>query len=438
MRFVLVALLLAGFGKVGTADEPPDPYDRLYDIIMVRTVSDERVVTEDPDSPLLWKNSRYLLSEDTLPRLLKSLDDLNSLTGDRIEAYPPLNRAILQHHLWTVFDWTTLLDLSRGDTNLPPSQLHKMQKSLALAIRKLALSETAIAKLPNPLTATADSEKFPKSYDASDSPKPFLPSDLFDEKGPWVCLSKDGHAVPAIVHTEAVAVRSAFLIFMRLPDGREATLKYLETLAAFRSPWVSGGQPPHVGIPQHPSLITMDVHDNPLTPQFPVGTQVALLQQALLIADSGQLILSPLVQRVQLRAYLNVNVDRRRNNRVLGPSQAISEFVLQPREMMQGNVPMRPIAANEIHYTTIFASSDLIERPETTTEAPTVPRLQTCITCHSGSGIHSINSRFELFQDRSLVPPRFAVTTSDEIGSATARMKGNEYAWGLLQGLWRD
>ena len=433
MRFVLVMLILAAFGKAGAADEPSDPYDHLYDIIMVRKVSDEHAVTDDPESPLLWEDSRYLLSEDTLPRLLNSLDALNSLPENRIKAYPPLNRAVLQHHLWTVFDWTTLLDLSNGEANLPPAQLHRMQKSLALAIRKLALSETTIASLPNPLTATADSKTFPTSFDASGSSQPYLPSDLFDEKGPWVCLSKVDRAVPAIIHTEAVAARSAFLIFMRLPKGRDATLKYLESLAAFRSPWVSGEQQPYIGIPQHPSLMMVDVHDNPRTPQFPVGTQVALLQQPLLIADSGQLTLSPLVQRVQLRTYLNVNVDRR-NNQVLGPSQATSEFVLQPRAMMEGNVPMRPIAANEVHYTTIFTSSDAIERPA----SRSVTRLQTCIACHSGSGIHSINSRFELFQNRSLSPPRFAETTSNEIGSATARMKRKEYAWGLLRGLWRN
>ncbi|WP_442508367.1 hypothetical protein SH528x_007336 [Novipirellula sp. SH528] len=433
MRPIFAALLVAAFGTVCIADVRPDPYDALYDVIMVRTSTDDPAFA-DLVSPLLWKESRYLVSDGTLARLLQSLAEFNALPRDQIEAYPTLNRAILQHHLWTVFDWTTQPGLSTADDpRVLPSKLRKMQSELAVAIGKLALSDAEIQSLPNPLTATAATEKFSTNYNADESKQPFLPKDILEDDGPWVCLSKVDHSVPAIVHTESVAARSAFHVLIRLPEGRAAALKYVAELAALRTPWISGKQAPYTQIPGHPAFRDLDFHDNPLTPQFPVGTQFAIVEQALLINDSGKLTLSPLVHRVQLRVYLNVDLDARRNNPAIGlPSQAFSEFVMQPREMMRGNVPMRPIAAEEIHYTTTFQSGDKIENPP---RGAKVPRLHSCTGCHLGAGIHSVNSRFELFQSRRLVPPRFSPAVPEQIGAATIKIKRGMYSWGLLQGL---
>lgn len=432
MRLIFAVLLVASSGAVCIADVDADPYDTLYDVIMVRTPETD-YTDADPVSPLLWKESRYLLLDGTLTRLLPSLAEFNGLSRDQIKAYPTLNRAILQHHLWTVFDWTTQPGLSTGDdARVLPSKLRKMQTDLAVAIEKLALSDAEIQSLPNPLIATAATENFSTKYNADESKQPFLPRDILEDQGPWVCLSKVDHSVPAIVHTESVAARSAFQVLMRLPEGRAAALRYIAELGALRTPWIRGKQPQYTLIPEAPSLRDLDYHDNPLTPQFPVGTQFALVEQALLINDSGKLTLSPLVRRVQLRVYLNVELDARRNNPAIGPSQAFSEFVLQPREMMQGNVPMRPIAAEEIYHSMIFRSDDPIENPPSSTNGP---RLQSCNTCHAGAGIHSVNSRLELFQRRHLLPPRFSPAVPEQIGAATIRIKRNMYSWGLLQGL---
>ncbi|MEP3478582.1 MAG: hypothetical protein ABJZ55_04985 [Fuerstiella sp.] len=434
MRPILAVLLVAACGTVCIADGRPDPYDALYDVIMVRTQADDQA-DADPVSPLLWTNSEYLVSDGTLPKLLQSLAEFNALSRDQIESYPALNRAILQHHLWTVFDWTTQPGLSTGDDpRVLPSKLRKMQSALAVALGKLALSDAEIQRLPNPLTATAATGKFSTNYNADESKQPFLPNDILEDGGPWVCLSKVDHSVPAIVHTESVAARSAFHILIRLPEGRAAALKYVAELATLRTPWSPGKQAPYTEIREHPAMRELDYHDNPLTPQFPIGTQFALVEQALLINDSGNLTLSPLVHRVQLRAYLNVDIDRRRNGPAIGPSQAVSEFVMLPREMMRGNVPMRPIAAEEIHHTTIFRSDDPIENPPPGAKV-WHPRLNSCTTCHSGAGIHSVTSRFELFQRRRLVPPRYSSAAAEQIGAATIKMKRGMYSWGLLQGL---
>ena len=74
---------------------------------------------------------------------------------------------------------------------------------------------------------------------------------------------------------------SAFLVFLRLPEGREATLAYLDKLGKSTS------------------------ENNP--PQFPRGTQVALVRQSILINNEGELIVSPITESVQIRVYRLIN-----------------------------------------------------------------------------------------------------------------------------------
>ena len=415
----------------------PDPYDALYDTIIVRKTLDGGVVAPEPESPLLWSDSTYLINKGELTRLLNSLDRFNALSREQITAYPSVKRAILQHHVWTVFDWTTRLSESSLEPRLTQSKLFRLQQGLASTIKKLALSETEIHRLPTSMKVPADFSVQAQDGETGDALKTLFPRDLYNEQGPWVCLAKLDHDVPAMLHTDSAGSRSAFLIFLRLPDGRQETLDYLDRLAAFRSPWVPGKQEPFVNITRQPVMRYLDLHDNPLTPQFPVGTQVALVQQALLISDSEELVLSPLVQSVQLRVYLNVDIDTRRNNQALPPSQVFAEFVLQPREMIKSGNPMRAVAAGEIRYTTTFASGDPIEHPGIS-HGSNVPRLESCTACHSASGIHSFNSRLELFQNRSLLPPRFTATSPKAIGDSTARLKRTDVSWGLLRGLWRN
>lgn len=405
MKYLLTTLLFLAVSDVCAANTSPDPYDKLYDAIMVRKTADGRIVALDATTPMLWQNSQYLLGDGNEARLLEALDAFNSLSPEEIEAYPALNRALLQYHVWTVFDWTTTLGGSgrMRPSHRPSSDVIELQKSLVRAIKRLALSDAEIAGLPNPLEKTIASRTYAERCNAEDANAPFLPRDILPKDSPWVCLTKTEHAVPAKLHTESVGSRSVFLIFLRLPDGRKATLDYLQMLAAFRSPWVPGEQEPSVNIPPHAAMRELDFHVNPLTPQFPVGTQVALVKQALLINESGALVLSPLVQTVQLRTYLNVSLSRAHINPALPQSQALAEFVLQPRKMMTGMTPMRAVAVDEILHTTTFTSGDPIENPRANNEG-NLPRLSSRMTCHPGSGIHSINSYGEFFSDQKFAP----------------------------------
>lgn len=50
----------------------------------------------------------------------------------------------------------------------------------------------------------------------------------------------------------------------------------------------------------------VEVLPNPALPQFPVGTQLALVRQMMLIDAEGKLVLSPLTESVQLRVYRRI------------------------------------------------------------------------------------------------------------------------------------
>jgi hypothetical protein len=166
---------------------------------------------------------------------------------------------MLQRDLWAIFDWTT------QSANTSAAKL-TLQTKLVQVIKKLALSPEQIAALPNTYKQGIDAAAFAKAYDSTKRDHSFLPPDLFDPKGPWVALSMRGGGLVAPGHVNAFSGRSVFMIFMRLPGGREATLDYLKTLASFRNPWLLDPE-------------TQRPLPNPDLPQFPTGTQLALVRR---------------------------------------------------------------------------------------------------------------------------------------------------------------
>lgn len=434
MRCWLPFVLLGASSLLCTSVSAADPFDELYDAMVLRTGADGSVI--DPPTLPLWTSSHYLVDGGRDSRFFKAMLGASSLSTQQIDTYPDTKRAILQRLVWAVFDWTTVIGTSRDTPDVPDEDVQAMQNMLADVIRKLALSKDEIHRLPNPLVGTIEAGKYPATFDSQDPYAAFLPKDILDDDGSWVCLSKFDHELPAFNHTRAVNGRSAFLIFMRVSDDRGATVRYLEKLASFRDAWAKGDRLSYTNIAPHPDMRHQNLHVNPNTPQVPEGTQVALVERAMLISDSGEIVFSPLVTNVQIRAFLNVGIDRRRNNAAIEPNQAVAEFVLQPRELLRGRAAMRAIASAEIHHSTIFRAGDpFVSRRR---RDPPTPRLQTCAACHSSSGIHSFNSRVELFQRRSLIPPRFFAADLETIGNNTVRLKSREFSWGLLNGLWRN
>jgi len=64
------------------------------------------------------------------------------------------------------------------------------------------------------------------------------------------------------------------------------------------------------------------------------------------------------------------------------------------------------------------------------------PRL-TCFSCHSGWGIHGVNTRSEVFLSSGITPPTLSPTSLEVVAARAVEAKKQRYEWGLLDGLWR-
>ena len=224
--------------------------------------------------------------------------------------------------------------------------------------------------------------------------------------------------------------RSRFLVFLRLPDGRDATLAYVRRLR-------SSGDPPVLRSDSGAEFLNLAL------PQFPAGTQVALVRQAIVIDDHGNLMPTSLTESVQLRVYHAVTLGSRYLNYINGPSsydQDFFEFRMSRKELF-GHVNGGLVAVHpgEKEYAT-FMTHGMDEFEPTAPPDGQGVVLERCRACHSDSGIHSIQSRIrwmnqpearrqlgnsESFSD--------AVTWETDVTIARKRLQPE---FNLLQGLW--
>lgn len=194
-----------------------------------------------------------------IPTGLSPLRVLEKLDGSRLHALDPLQRATLQRDLWMIF-------------NGPRYELQDspVRERLSVLLRDLALTEEQLRSLPD--TYAEATRRFPSQYDPARPDAPFLPATLFDPDGPWILLTTNYPV--AYRHDSFFGYRSAFLLFLRLPAGRQATTDYVEKLRANK--WSDMGVE---------------------------GMEFVLLRRALLINDHGVPVPSSLTESVQVRHF---------------------------------------------------------------------------------------------------------------------------------------
>jgi hypothetical protein len=326
----------------------------------------------------------------------------------------PLKRAIMQRDLWAFFDWA-------AEGNDLPEARRELKARLAEAIRRVALAPQEIRGLPDTYSDGVSARQFGTEYDPHNPRRPFLPPDLFRADGAWICLSSHSNEPTAIVHFSG---RSRFLVFMRLPGGRDATLEYLHKLR-------SSSQPALI----HQYRLNLNV------PQFPAGTQVALVRQAILIDSKGQLVATPLTESVQLRVYHAITPGNQYMNYIDGPSshdQDFFEFRMSRLKLFAArNGGLVAVGPDETEFAT-FATHG-IEAFETRIhldERGVV--LARCRACHSDSGIHSVQSRVRWMNGTSL--DRLAKGQTDSAITWETRVtitrKEQQSDFKLLRKLW--
>ncbi len=303
--------------------DPQHLSNRLYEALCVRVGPDGHMYGRDRFEPLLWLGTAHLLSGPSQQQAVKVLDEFVEKQGERL-LDDPQKRALLQRDLWMVYCWLQGQHLRSGDRGIPDEKLpearQRLGRPLSAAIGRLALSREQIEKVPDNYAAAVASGRFAKSFALAQPNKPYLPPDLFSADGPWVCVGRpNGPAAPEHLGTSNPFPNSAFLIFLRLPGGREAGLQYLK----------QGHR------------------------ELPTGAEVALVRRALLVASSGALAPTPLTESVQLRIY--------------GPNgQFFAEFRLSRKSLLADAAGgLRAVGADERDFKTGFGGStwDQFEEP---------------------------------------------------------------------------
>jgi hypothetical protein len=395
----------------------PNPnhlWNRLYRSLYQRVTRDGKDFGYDELDPLLWSSTKYLLSSPACQQATTVLDEFLSTHGERLIS-DPMKRALLQRDIWAVFDWTTEVRIESRDKA-------DLQLRLVKVMKRLALSSAEIKRLPNTYDQATTSRTFAPAYNPNHPEQPFLPRDLFDSNGPWVQLSGRGGDTIARGHTGAFSGRSVFMIFMRLPGRRDATVAYLSKLSEFHHPWLQDREGPG------------GLRPNPGLPQFPPATELALVRMILLIDDQGNLQATNLVEDVQIRVHRTVpnSIDNSRN--AARAAMDVGEFKLSRTKLFAGESGgLRELGNDDTEFP-IFASHgiDLFEADFAGVQFERMLRepLQFCAACHSRSGVHSVLSR----AGRVLVPswdPNYEA-------EGTKGWKQRQSNWVLLQGLWRS
>jgi len=283
----------------------------------------------------------------------------------------PLKRALFQRDLLAVHGW---LSLPLDEQTQGRSEL---QKRVAEIIRRLALSENQVRKLPDNYKDAVRAHVFPTTYDPANPQRPFLPADLFDPTGPWVCLGEQQGRPIASDHLEFFDGRSIFLVFFQVPGGRANTLEYLAKLRDIPKTWEANRLAGFLPYPE--------------PPQFPIGTRMALVRQMVLIDRNGNPVRTRLTESVQMRVYRAIHFD-------LGGtgthSQDFFEFRMSRTRLLSEQAGgLRALAPGEKEFSVFHSHGiDSFESDKIDPAREEGAVLLRCSGCHEFAGIHSFLS----------------------------------------------
>jgi hypothetical protein len=367
---------------------------------------DKLALDPDEHDATLWTRfpdrDDYLLGGPAHRDALALLDEFLTKEGEKLES-DSVKRALLQHDLWALFDWVSSPEGARHDRKPLRNERRELYRRLARAIGRLALTDAQIAKLPDNYAAAVAAKKYPSQFDPDRKGQAFLPPDLWDPEGPWVLLGEWAANPLAIRHVDFFEGRSAFAVFLRLPAGRAATLKYLEELRAWKPKDGEGA-----------------------VPQVPPRTQVALARRMMLVNDSGEIVPTRLTEMLQIRVLHEPTK--------LEGVQTFLEFRLRRRDLLAGkDGGFTAVGKDERdREEMIFLFHGEHEKRH--------PILDQCQSCHvgrnSGPGILSVNSFTGSFDN--VGRGGFRLLTETDLKrqeDATIAWKRKQFSWGLLTGL---
>ena len=290
---VTVALLASLHGSASAEDSAekgpysPDQdhlWNRLHRGLFLRTDANGRHHVHNTD-PLLYRGGKFLLTGEPHRKAVSLLNEFLRQDKKTIESQSPLRRAMLQRDLWGAFDYVAWYpDEWVHRSRYEPAAM-KLRSRMAKAIGRLSLTKKELAEISDNYAAAVASGAFALDHDPKKPKQSFLPADLFDPKGNWVRFRDPAIDTAEQKHFQGSGGRAVHLTFLRLPEGREATQKYLNEVS----------------------------RQTGAKKQFPVGTMAALVRRAIVIDESGRMQPAPITELIQIRVYRRIPEDPRAN-----------------------------------------------------------------------------------------------------------------------------
>jgi hypothetical protein len=425
-----IVLLSAGFLR---ADDASDRLTALDRAIMLRSATDGKIYGANEIDPLLWSASTHLLDGDPKKRLIVALESVLSLTDAELRRCPPIQRALVQNRVWTLFDY---VKLRRPD--------HDYLQMLVRVIAKLALDQDEIATIADPLAEAEKSDQWPSKPSENGGPDIFLPLGIAAKDGPWINLVRDDGELTARLHTVDFGGRTWFLIRASFPEGGTAVESYFKQVAAVT---IAGVQDGHGNTALSPAL-----------PVLPTNAEFALVRKLAVIDRGGHWQATPLTLTVQVRRYRITDratvekmtpVTRLHDQEIYKQVQNFSEFRLETATVAAGQTPkMRAVQPDEAGF--LFFRSIGNDQVDDTTKSiassykpgPTDVPMQGCYICHASRGLEqlglgSINA-LTFTGPTSDGLPLLIPAAPDREAKATESWKSKQSDWSELQRLWPE
>ena len=374
-------------------------WNRLHRSLFVRTDHERNSRVHSTD-PLLFRGGTFLLEGAPHRRAVALLDEFLA-SPEKRTIRDPLKRLFFQRDLWAAFDYVAWYpdDFIHHSRHEPAAIA--LRTRLARAVGKLSLTDCELGVLPDNYALAVKSGEFPPDHDAEHPEQPFLPPDLFDPAGRWVRFHDSNYRPMAQQHFKGAGGRAVHVIFLRLPEGRAATERYLKGLGS----------------------------DS--VRQFPVGTMVAMVRRALAVDRSAKVRVAPITELVQIRVYRRIPKHPRANLQGDFGKQDVYEFVLDRTKLFAGKHGLRPVGPKEPAQPFERDEGAPFEQKDRHTVAET--QLKSCIQCHQKPGIDSVTSMRRGLQAHGR--DNFTTYGWDVEMSYTVKAKVRRFDWGLLQGM---
>ncbi len=288
--------------------DPQHLWNRMYSAFYIRPrslpASDGQPATTrfeggDVIEFLAWGKTEYWSGTDVFEKVNPLLDEFLQRGGET-SLRDPLKRAVFQHDLWAVYDHLIDQNIKRSADRATRARRDVLCGKLAKCIRRLALSATEVAELPDTYALAIQSGAFAARHDFV-AERNYLPPGLLTQPDEWVevdfhqpNLHEDLSDRFVTLHAQSLQGRSYYRIFYRFPQGRPQVVDYLKSLSEKGIDWKQAANDGFVRLRKD-------------APPIPVGTEVGLLQLMMTVNDQLRPVPTKVVESFQFRVFRNID-----------------------------------------------------------------------------------------------------------------------------------